>query len=175
MIGVARRYSTFVVPLPRVAVGDSKGEDKAYEFYFMQWGFHGSPSPPSGSPEDPFIHPSPPSSNLPQVSTILFTPLGEYKLHQTFATPYLVLTHHTDLAKTHGIVLLRGEITASSGGGDGNEGKWMLSQEDAQMLAMGVQRFYLWDEGRGEGERLVKIFHEQPEEFKWEELLKHAL
>jgi len=25
-----------------------------------------------------------------------------------------------------------------------------------------------------EGERLLKVFHEKPENFKWEELLKHA-
>jgi len=175
MLGVAGRYSTFVLPLPRVALGDKKSEDNAYEFYFMQWGFHGSPPQPSASPEDPFIAPSPSSPHLPQTSTILFTPLGEYKLRQSFATPYLVLTHYTDLAKTQGIVLLRGEITASSASGEGSEERWMLSQEDAQMLAVGVQRFYLWDEGKGEGEKLVKTFHEQPGEFKWEDLLKHTL
>jgi ATP synthase F1 complex assembly factor 1 len=52
----------------------------------------------------------------------------------------------------------------------------MLSQDDAQLLAMEVQKFYLWGtEGKGrEAERLLKVFHERPEEFQWEELLKHA-
>jgi len=44
---------------------------------------------------------------------------------------------------------------------------------------MEVQKFYLWGEKREaengrEAERLLKVFHEQPEAFKWEELLKHA-
>lgn len=53
----------------------------------------------------------------------------------------------------------------------------MLNQEDAQLLSMGVQKFYLWSNGNGqerEGERLLKSFHEKPEDFRWEELLKHA-
>jgi ATP synthase F1 complex assembly factor 1 len=165
MIHVADKYSAFVVPVP-------KGEkETACEFYFMQWGFHGSPPAPSAS--EPFastrIHQHPLN---PQTSTILFTPLQEYKLRASFATPYFVVTHYTDFARTHGIVLLRGEITPSAG-----MGRYFLSQEDSQMLAIGVQKFYLWGgtDGEGEGEeaRLLKVFHETPEEFRWEELLKH--
>jgi len=39
-----------------------------------------------------------------------------------------------------------------------------------------VQKFYLWGEGNneGQGERLLKLFHEKPEEFKWEDLLKYC-
>lgn len=100
-------------------------------------------------------------------------------MRNSFATPYLVLTHYTEFARTHGVVLLRGEITPSSSGAVGADGRYMLNQEDAQLLSMAVQRFYLWGEGgtregAREGERLLKIFHEKPEEFKWEELLKHA-
>jgi ATP synthase F1 complex assembly factor 1 len=78
---------------------------------------------------------------------------------------------YPELAESHKLVLLRGEITASTSGGG-----WMLSQEDAQMLIMGVQKFYLWEERGGSGkdqdaERLLKAFHEKAEEFKWEELL----
>jgi len=92
-----------------------------------------------------------------------------------------VLTFYTDLAHSHGTILMRGEITpatagAVSGASDVAQsgGRHLLSQEDAQLLAMQVQRFYLWggdNEGKErEGERLLKAFHEKPEEFKWEEL-----
>lgn len=184
MASVASKYSSFVVPLPRLkdpAAPDIEGEEKtAYEFYFLQWGFHHVPPVPSAVEPDPFV-PQPtilPTGTNPQISTILFTPLQEYKLRQSFATPYLVLTHYTDLAHTHGVVLMRGEITPSAAGlGPGVDGRYMLNQENAQLLSMGVQKFYLWSNGNGqerEGERLLKSFHEKPEDFRWEELLKHA-
>jgi len=167
MARVADKYPSFVVPVPRSGGAD----ETACEFYFMQWGFH--ESPPIPSPSAPFSPPPPPSSSNPPTSTILFTPLQEYKLRASFATPYFVVTHYTDFARTHGVVLLRGEITPSTGGA----GRYFLSQEDAQMLAISVQKFYLWGVGRedeGEGARLLKVFHEKPEEFQWEELLEHA-
>lgn len=188
MASVASKYSSFVVPLPRIKDPASpviEGEETtAYEFYLLQWGSHHVPPIPSATEPDPFL-PISPSTNLPAgtnppISTILFTPLQEYKLRQTFATPYLVLTQYTDLAHTHGIVLLRGEITPSAAGsGPGVDDRYMLNQADAQLLSMGVQKFYLWGQGSGkegerEGERLLKSFHENPGEFKWEDLLKHA-
>ncbi|KDQ54828.1 hypothetical protein JAAARDRAFT_37936 [Jaapia argillacea MUCL 33604] len=178
MMGVAKRYPAFIVPVPRQApLEEGEVEKKAYEFYYLQWAFHEVPEVPTYERlTDPFaalIPPSPSTSpHNPQTSTVLFTPLLEYKLRQTFATPYLVLTHYTDLAQTHGVVLLRGEITpsAASGSGGGGEG-WMLSQQDAQLLAVGVQRFYLWG-GGGKEEGLLKKFHESPAEFSWEDLLE---
>jgi len=104
-------------------------------------------------------------------------------MRSSFATPYLTLTFYTDLASSHGTVLMRGEITPAAAsvvtGASDLTGRHMLSQEDAQLLAMEVQKFYLWGEGAKEGkgreaERLLKVFHEQPEAFKWEELLRHA-
>ncbi len=52
----------------------------------------------------------------------------------------------------------------------------MLPQQDAQLLAVGAQKFYLWNDGSGHGEReaLLKTFHENPKDFKWEDLLKHT-
>ena len=50
----------------------------------------------------------------------------------------------------------------------------MLNQQDAQLLAMGTQKFYLWQDEQGAGAMLLKAFHENPSEFKWEDLLKHA-
>ncbi|KAJ3008540.1 hypothetical protein NUW54_g3114 [Trametes sanguinea] len=62
--------------------------------------------------------------------------------------------------------------TLRSAGEDG--GRFMLSQQDAQLLAIHVQRFYLWNEGSEERAALMKAFHETPADFKWEELLKHT-
>ncbi|KAI0638997.1 ATP11-domain-containing protein [Trametes polyzona] len=178
MLDVATKYPRFVIPVPRENAQIEEGsKEPAYEFYLMEWGFHGPPQDPSTS-ADLFAQ-SKPSTN-PQTSTILFTPLQEYKLRQSFATPYLVITHYTDLAKTHGLVLLRGEITPSAAastpsvGAEEDGGRFMLSQQDAQLLAIHVQRFYLWNEGSDERAALLKAFHETPAEFKWEELLKHT-
>ena len=180
MATVGQRYSSFVVPVPRVMPPspekDSKQEDTAYEFYFLQWDFHESPPVPRET-EDFFTKASKASTQEnPRTSTVLFTPLQEYKMRAAFATPYLVLTHYTDLAKTHGVVLLRGEITpASANGAQGVDGRYMLNQEDAHFLSMALQRFYLWSsDGSAEGERLLKCFHETPGEFKWEDVLEYA-
>jgi ATP synthase F1 complex assembly factor 1 len=98
--------------------------------------------------------------------------LLEYKLRQTFATPYLVLTFYSDLASSHGLVLMRGEITPAAAA-KSTTGDYLLSQHDAQLLAHGLQRFYLWGSSE-EREKLLSDFHERPGTFKWEELLKHA-
>lgn len=178
MTGVASKYPSFVVAVPRdasQALEPAATEERAYEFYFMEWGFHGAPLELRSS-TDIFSKPQP-SAN-PQTATVLYTPLQEYKMRNSFATPYLVLTFYTDFAKSHGIVLLRGEITPSSassvGPVAGGDGRFMLNQQDAQLLAMEVQKFYLWNEGSGEREALLKTFHENPASFEWKELLKHA-
>ncbi|KAI8983385.1 ATP11-domain-containing protein [Trametes punicea] len=177
MLDVASKYPRFVIPVPRENAQVEEGlKEPAYEFYLMEWGFHGPPPEPSKNGD--LFAPSKPSTN-PQTTTILFTPLQEYKLRTSFATPYLVVTHYPDLAKTHGLVLLRGELTPSAaslpnGRANDDSGRYMLSQQDAQLLAIHVQRFYLWNEGSDERAALLKAFHETPAEFKWEELLKHT-
>ncbi|KIJ07983.1 hypothetical protein PAXINDRAFT_173153 [Paxillus involutus ATCC 200175] len=191
MISVAKKYPVFVVPVARESTADTapdgEGSGTAHEFYFLQWDFHQPPPAPSATEPDPFEPVTSGSScNLPQTSTVLFTPLQEYKLRASFATPYLVLTFYTDLSQSHGIVLLRGEITPSSGPvaappEQATSGRFFLSQIDAQLLAMAVQRFYLWGEGRRDGEahgstseKLLKQFHEKPEEFSWQDLINHS-
>lgn len=149
----------------------SMTNESAYEFYYMEWAFHGAPPDPR-TRVDPFAAPKP-SAN-PQTSTVMFTPLQEYKLRQSFATPYLVLTHYTELAESHGVVLMRGEITPASSGAGAGDGRFMLSQEDAHLLGLSVQKFYLWGGGEDTRTKLLKSFHETPAEFKWEELLEHA-
>ncbi|KAK0246111.1 ATP11 protein-domain-containing protein [Armillaria nabsnona] len=171
MTTVAMKYPSFIIPLPRPDVENPTDESKmSYEFFFMQWNFHHSPPSPTRA-DDPFQTPTPDAPSNAPISTILFTPLQEYKHRASFATPYLVLTHYTDLVNTHGVILLRGEITPSTAGG---EARYMLGQEDAQLLAVGIQKFYLWGEKDAgpDGERLLRSFHDNPEEFKWGELLK---
>ncbi|KAK7029002.1 hypothetical protein VNI00_008926 [Paramarasmius palmivorus] len=182
MAKIGAKYPSFVLPVPRpkpaTEAEEVQGEDTAYEFYFMEWSFHEVPPSPSVTPVDPLstqpTAPEAPASKIP-ISTVLFTPLIEYKLRNQFATPYLILTHYTDLAQSHGIVLLRGEITPASG-----EGRYLLSQEDAQVLSMGLQRFYLWNDAskegdaNTEGERILKAFHEKQDEFDWQEMLKYS-
>lgn len=194
LLDTGRKYPTFVLPLERPLPSDGtspnpaeSSEDKAYEFYFLQWAQHGSPPVPSYERETALFPGRQTGAGgaqgtNPPTSTVLLTPLQEYKLRQTFATPYLSLTFYSDLAASHGLVLLRGELTPSAAsptapnaGKDGDV-RFFLSQEDAQMLAVGLQQFYLWSGGKEakKREELLKVFHERPEEFKWEELLKHA-
>jgi len=180
MAKVGEKYATFVVPLARPRPADAgpvqEGEsDTAYEMYFMQWVFH--ERPPVPSPEatsNPFAVPSSEGSTNPPVATVLFTPLQEYKLRQAFSTPYLIATFYTDLATTHETVLMRGEITPSAASPTGGgPDRYLLSQEDTQMLIMQLQKFYLWS-GKND-EKAVKVlqsFHETPEEFKWEDLIE---
>ncbi|KAG9314692.1 ATP11-domain-containing protein [Chiua virens] len=183
MTRVAKRYPVFVVPVPRESAPDPsapESSETAHEFFFLQWNFHPAPPAPSVTEPDPFEPPPAGSSFLQEPSTILFTPLQEYKLRTSFATPYLVLTFYTDLSESHGIVLLRGEITPSTAAvqhGQENLERFLLNQVDAQLLAMGLQKFYLWGEGRvGDhdltAETLLRQFHEQPEKFSWQDLLE---
>lgn len=212
LIASARQYSQFVLPLPRTIVGgdDPEGDVQAenlapgekkqgYEMQFMEWGF----MPPV-------------VANVPTPTTVLFTPLAEYKLRQEFAQPLLVLTHYTDLAKSKGVVLMRGELTSSeeieanpSGiaaaeaaksrgateeeqerlkttpvqatttASQASQGKGAkLSESDAQLLAMTMQRFYLpntvADDHAQEREQLLKSFHEDKDAFSVQRLCEVA-
>ena len=171
-------YPSFIVPIPRIQPEQETDhshqvkENLAHEFYFLQWTFHASPPIPSAS-DDPFVIPTSSGSN-PQTSVILFTPLQEYKIRNSFATPYLILTMYTDLAETHGIVLLRGEITPSTASGSTSAYSYMLSQADAQILAMTLQKFYLWNENSSDSEKLLHAFHKDPQDFKWQDLLEFS-
>ena len=177
MLSVAQRFPQFIIPIPRgtTAEGtDGSDSKKAYEFHVLQWDFYDAPPLPSASVDlfAPRVPPQGDKSLNSRLSTAIFTPLVEYKLRQTFATPYLVLTFYTDLAHSHDLVLLRGEITPSAAKGS-SAGDYLLSQQDAQLLTHGLQRFYLWGSSE-EREKLLTDFHERPSEFKWEDLLKHG-
>lgn len=114
----------------------------------------------------------PPPSNIsepvPSPSTVLFTPLAEYKSRVAFAQPYLILTHYTDLSQSHNVVLMRGEISDSVA----------LGGTEAQVLAVRLQLFYNPSGEGGERERerfdLLEKFHEKPEEFDLDRLVATA-
>ncbi|KAH9170316.1 ATP11-domain-containing protein [Lactarius sanguifluus] len=173
MLGVAQRFPRFVMPIPRGTTAEDASK-KAYEFYVLQWDFYDAPPPPSLSADlfAPRVPPGGDKNPNPRLSTAIFTPLVEYKLRQTFATPYLVLTFYPDFAQSHGLVLLRGEITPSAAK-ESSTGDYLLGQQDAQLLALGLQRFYLWGSSE-EREKLLADFHDRPDKFKWEDLLKHG-
>ncbi|GAA5968416.1 hypothetical protein JCM21900_002665 [Sporobolomyces salmonicolor] len=155
MISSARKYPLFVLPLTRDVVGeapDGSETDQAVEMHLLNWA----------------LLPQPPSVNepVPPPSTVLFTPLAEYKARQEFAQPYLILTHYTDLSSSHGVVLMRGEISTHVA----------LNDTDAQVLAVRMQLFYN-DSGKGgeveqQRRELLRAFHETPEEFDVQKLIK---
>lgn len=214
LVETAKRYPQFVLPLPRTIVGAEDGDQaesgvqageqkQGYEIQFMEWGFLPSPEPQDGSPR------------VPSPTTVLFTPLAEYKLRQEFAQPLLVLTHYTDLAHSKGVVLMRGEITSSEeleatptgvaaaeaakargaseeeqqrlmapvqgGASPGAKPGEKMSEQDAQLLAMTMQRFYLpakeagaEDAHASERKQLLKAFHEDKEAFSVQRLCEAA-
>jgi ATP synthase F1 complex assembly factor 1 len=169
---MAKKYPSFILPLPRPDAQvetspENSTSSNPYEFYYMEWGHHHSPAVPSENPSDLFS--SSKTSQNPPYTTVIFTPLQEYKLRQSFALPHLILTHYTDLAHTHDVVLMRGELTPSTNA----PGRFLLSPGAAQILAFGLQRFYLPDQDKRR-RNLLTTFHEKPQEFSWEELISAA-
>ncbi|SCV69860.1 BQ2448_1254 [Microbotryum intermedium] len=161
MVKLAKRYPLFVLPLARdVSVGEIEADKAtATEMYLMEWAL----LPPPTTAHTP----------VPSPSTVLFTPLAEYKVRQAYAQPYLILTHYSDLAESHKVVLMRGEITTNVA----------LDPTAAQILTVRMQLFYNNSlEGKGpkdtdvDRERLkvLKTFHEIPDEFDVEALIRLA-
>ncbi|KAK4048232.1 hypothetical protein OIV83_004937 [Microbotryomycetes sp. JL201] len=156
MIETARKYPMFVLPLGRDVPGEQvDGSDKsgAVEMHLMEWAL--LPQPPNVT------------EAVPSPSTVLFTPLAEYKARQQFSQPYLILTHYTDLAASHNVVLMRGDVTDNVA----------LDQLQAQMLAVRMQLFYNNIQSTDvemQRQELLKTFHEQPDQFDLEKLIKVA-
>ncbi|WWC98111.1 hypothetical protein V866_005002 [Kwoniella sp. B9012] len=190
MISIAKQNPFFVLPLPRLTepTGETqeakKGEVKTdeYEMFYLQWMFH--PTSTASLPPSDATNPEP----LPLTSSVIFTPLEEFKKQGEWAQPYLVLTHYPELSQSHDIVLMRGEISPASASGPigstSNPG-FLLSQQQAQLLALALQRFYCTSiETQGESEiqkqdRLSRAnalvsFRERPEEWSWEGLVEKA-
>ncbi|KAK5077757.1 hypothetical protein LTR70_006258 [Exophiala xenobiotica] len=115
----AKTHPRFILPLPRPAAEDGSGDLKqsaegfdsgvprtASDIHFLQWSFH----PPAGAPPAPGVQ----TANT-HTSTILFTHLAAYKLHGEYAQPHTTVTHHLDLADSHGLVLLNGSVLDGRG------------------------------------------------------------
>lgn len=184
MLTLAQENPFFVLPLPRDATESTEGKVKTdeYEMFYLQWLFHATPNsaPPSSNGASP--------EPLPPTTSIIFTPLEEFKRSGEWASPYLVLTHYPDLSQSHGVVLMRGEITAQSATGPPgsltNPG-WLLSQQQAQLLALALQRFYCADitprnetaqasAEREQRKQALKGFRTKPEEWDWTKLVDMA-
>lgn len=184
MVERGRKYPIFVLPLPRAVPKEnedgSKEEVEATEFYYMEWAFHSPPEAPSPltnlDPVDAALATPPPPSTpseslpLPPVATILFTPLEEYKLRLSYAQPRLIITLYPDFTHTHNLVLLRGEISPS----ESNPQAFTMSQMDAQLLAMAVQKFYIPSDAEvsRSAAELLDIFHTRPGDFDYEKLIE---
>jgi len=176
LVDVAKRYPTFVLPLPREQFdgpAPSESSDAAqrpYEFFFLEWSFYNRPPDPRDIPQFPFEKQSGTPPNRPPnppESVLLFTPLAEYKLHNAYATSHLTLTNYTDLVQSHGIVLMRGDITPS----ESDPGKPRMNATEAQILALAMQKFYL-ERGSERGLEVLAKFYEKPNEFRWEEVIQ---
>lgn len=223
MVAKARQYPQFILPLPRTIVGSIEGDTanvapgerkQGYEMQYMEWGFLPKPASVedrSGEVQDVVEQLTTEEKDLiakTPPSTVLFTPLAEYKLRQEYAQPVLVLSHFTELASSKGIVLLRGEVTgadeaaaaptgiaaatAASKAGETSaeklsnlqkplQSQGKLSQQDAQLLTVTLQRFYMpkapgVDTQPGEEERqgLLDAFHGDQERFDIDALCKTA-
>ncbi|GAA6009263.1 hypothetical protein JCM10207_004327 [Rhodosporidiobolus poonsookiae] len=155
LVNAARKYPMFVLPLTRKAeLPEGQEAETATEMHLLEWAL--------------LPQPTTVTEPVPAPSTVLFTPLAEYKARQSWAQPYLILTHYTDLSASHGVVLMRGEISSNVA----------LNATDAQVLAVRMQLFYN-DQGKnGEIEQarrnLLRAFHETPEQFSVDELIRIA-
>ncbi|KIR82608.1 ATP synthase mitochondrial F1 complex assembly factor 1 [Cryptococcus gattii E566] len=188
MIALAKQNPFFVIPLPRLseapveAANHPEMKTDEYEMFYLQWLFH--PTPTASSPPSSEANPEP----LPLTTSAIFTPLEEFKKSGEWAQPYLVLTHYPDLAQTHSLILMRGEISPASASGPpgslANPG-FLLSQQQAQLLALALQRFYCTDiampgeSAKQQEERLkrrdaLRGFRERPEEWDWMGLVEMA-
>lgn len=110
----ARKYPTFVLPLPKedAQVEEPKNalaDSVPMEVHFVQWSFVG-----------------------PSTTHCMITTLMEYKLHKEYARPHTTISFHQELSEDKGIVLMNGHVDADSA----------MTMGEAQMLLLNIQRFY---------------------------------
>ncbi|KAG0142321.1 hypothetical protein CROQUDRAFT_135657 [Cronartium quercuum f. sp. fusiforme G11] len=181
MINNAKKYPSFVVPIPTFNnPPESKSTESnkiPMEMHFLQWSFI-NPTPEDTLPDS--LNPiTTTCKNNPPATTVLFTPLAEYQLRQEFSQPSLILTHYTELSNSHQIVLMRGDITPSTLDGI-SSGRISLS--DAQLLILRLQQIFYWNDNHDlnnniknlqqSRQNLLKCFHENPNKFNINELLE---
>lgn len=193
MLAVATENPFFILPLPRDADPDSKDttvRTDEYEMFYLQWIFHAAPAAVPTTPTDGTTTGAATSRPLPRSSSAILTPLEEFKKNGEWAQPYLTFTHYPDLGHSHDLVLMRGEISAASAGGPGGGGSlanpgWLLSQQQSQLLALAMQRFYCADivpasetpqlaQERKERRDMLAGLRDKPEEWDWTKLVHMA-
>jgi ATP synthase F1 complex assembly factor 1 len=160
MILAGKKCDRFVVPLPREVSGQPDGTN-GYEMFYLQWLFH----PTEGVDLASWHRNQTEGAHSPlPISTVLFTPLAEFRSSGEWAQPHLVLTHYPDLYNIppssstsvtasasnpihHPLVLLRGEILSSPSASPLASplptSHLALSQSRAQLLSVALQRFYI--------------------------------
>jgi ATP synthase mitochondrial F1 complex assembly factor 1 len=172
MFASAQQHPQFVLPLPRPASDDGSGdiqqapdgfagdaERTTADVHFLQWGFHPPAEAPAVGSKTENTH----------TSTVIFTHLAAFKLHGEHAQPHTTITHHLDLADSHGLVLLSGSVMSGRG----------VSVEEGRWLLMCLQKFYDF-EGHGGGvgrekrQELLRKFSSGDTGFSLEELLDEA-
>ena len=179
IVASAQKHPQFVLPLPRPAAEDGSGDIEtsadgfagkgvkrtAADVHFLQWGWHPPASPELGVGSSSA---GTKTANT-HTSTVIFTHLAAFKLHGEHAQPHTTITHHLDLADSHGLVLLNGNVMSGRG----------VSVEEGRWLLMCLQKFYDV-EGHGGGvgkERRVELmrkFSSGDKGFSLEELLDEA-
>ncbi|BDD55475.1 hypothetical protein MPDQ_006053 [Monascus purpureus] len=171
IVSAARQHPQFILPLPRQtevpSTENSESEDASKktttatgaDIHFLQWAFHPPASRPNSAP------PSAQTANT-HTSTIIFTHLGAYKLHGSFAEPHTTITHHLDLADEKGLVLMHGQVMPDRG----------VSTSEASWLVSCVQRFYdFGGQANGRKSELLQSFTKgDTENFKVEDLVEES-
>lgn len=162
----ARQNPQFILPLPRQQTAEAEPEVKnadgtpaqtAADIHFLQWAFH-PPAEGSVTTAGETAH--------THTSTVIFTHLGAFKMHGSYAQPHTTVTHHLDLADDKGLVLMHGQVVPDRG----------VSTSEATWLVSCVQRFYdFGGQASGRKGELVRMFTRgDVENFKVEELLEES-
>lgn len=92
---------------------------------------------------------------------ILFTSMREFKQRESMASPYLSLSHFTDLVQTKGIVLMRAEVNTTH-----------LNKGEANDLVKFLYEFYLRDDLY---RQYVEVFNKQPNSFNFDNLMEAVM
>ncbi|KAF2441359.1 ATP11-domain-containing protein [Karstenula rhodostoma CBS 690.94] len=149
LLATAKRHPSFVLPLPREVPAeqlpdadlDAAQSQTAAELHYLQ-----------------FTHPH------ADTTTLLFTSLAEYKLRGEFASPHTTITFHSELARSHDLVLGQGTVVEGRG----------VTVDEARFLVMCMQKFYVVnEEGKARGE-LLEMFTRGDGGFRVERLLEEA-
>ncbi|KAJ9645280.1 hypothetical protein H2199_003286 [Coniosporium tulheliwenetii] len=116
-------------------------EGQGAEIHFLQW---------------TFPHPN--------VASVLFTHLAEYKLRGEFASPHTTVNVHLELKEDKGVALVQGQVVEGRG----------VSVEEAKWLLMCLQKFYGLQGEEESRRRLLEQFSKGDGGFRVEELLEEA-